>query len=91
MAGPGQLARADLGLIKNSVDHQLQLPLNTKRQWLELIAAALHRKQLHEHGTMMGEQQMMETWVIRNPARRTPVPVNQRRLTSQATQSLNPI
>jgi len=65
---PGRLARADLGLMKNTVDHQLQLPLNTKQQWLESIAAAMHRKQLHEHGTMMGEQRLMETWVIRNPA-----------------------
>jgi len=75
--GLGQLARADFGLMKNSVDQQLQLPLQTKRLWVELIAAAIHRKQLHEHGAMVGEQQIMETWVIWNPPRRPAAPVHQ--------------
>jgi len=74
---PGQLARVDLGLMQHPVDHQIQLPLHTKQQWLESIAAALHRKQLHEHGAMVDEQRIMETWVVWNPVRRAPVPVNQ--------------
>jgi len=65
--GLGQLACTDFGLMKNSMDQQLQLPLQTKRLWVESIEAAIHRKQLHEHGAMVGEQHFMETWVIRNP------------------------
>ncbi len=76
-AGPGQLSRTDLSLMQQPVDHQLQLPLNTKRQWLETIKAAVHWKALHEHGTMLAEQRLMEAWVIRNPARRTPAPIHQ--------------
>jgi len=54
--GLGQLARADFGLMRHLVNQQLQLPLHTKRQWLESINVAVHRKQLHEHGAMVGEQ-----------------------------------
>jgi len=81
--GPRQLARTDLGLMRHSVDHQIQLLLHTKQQWLESIAAALHRKQLHEHGAMVGEQHIMETWVIRNPVRQAPVQVNQQQAPTQ--------
>jgi len=77
--GIGQLARGDFGLMKNPLEHQIQLPLHTKQQWVESIAAALHRKQIHEHGSMLAEQRLMETWVVRNPIRRPPVQVSQRR------------
>jgi len=77
--GIGQLARTDFALMKNPIEHQLQLPLQTKRQWVASIEAALQRKQLHEHGTMLAEQRLMAAWVIRNPPRRTPAPVAQRR------------
>jgi len=77
--GPGQLARKDLGLMRQPVTHQLQLPLPIKQQWLDSIAAALHRQQLHEHGAMLGEQRVMEVWVIRNPTRNPPAPVHLRR------------
>jgi len=87
--GPGQLARKDLGLMRQPVAHQLQLPLSVKQQWLESIKAALHRKQLHEHGTMLGEQRLMETWVIRNPTRHPPAPVHQRRRTERNTRTRN--
>jgi len=59
--GLGQLACTNLGLMRNSVDQQIQLPLQTKLDWVDSIAAAIHRKQLHEHGAMVGEQQIMET------------------------------
>jgi len=85
--GPGQLVHKDLGLMKQLVTHQLQLPLPVKQKWLESITAALHRKHLHEHGTMLGEQRMMETWVIRNPIRNTPALVHQRRWTGQNTRT----
>jgi len=75
--GIGQLARADFGLMKHPLEHQLQLPLNTKQQWVESIAAALHRRKIHEHGSMLAEQRMMETWVVWNPIRRPPVQVSQ--------------
>jgi len=78
--GPGQLARKDLGLMQQPVTHQLQLPLPIKQQWLDSIMAALHRQQLHNHGAMLGEQRVMEAWVIRNPTRNPPAPVHQRRL-----------
>jgi len=78
--GPCQLARADLGLMWHPVEHQLQLPLNMKQQWVASIDVALHQKNLHEHGTMLAEQWLMETWVIRNPTCRTPVPISQQRL-----------
>jgi len=77
--GIGQLTRTDFALMKNPIEHQLQLPLQTKRQWVASIEAALQRKQLHEHGTMLAEQRLMAAWVIRNPPRRTPAPVAQRR------------
>jgi len=54
--GLGQLARANFSLMRHSADQQIQLPLHTKRQWLESIDVALHRKQLHEHRAMVGEQ-----------------------------------
>jgi len=76
--GLGQLLRMDFGLMRHPVDHQLQLPLNVKRQWLESISMAVHQKNLHEHGTMLAEQRLMEMWVIQNPARRTPAPIHQR-------------
>jgi len=38
--GPGQLARANLSLMRNSANQQLQLPFHTKQQWLESIATA---------------------------------------------------
>jgi len=65
--GPNQLAWANLGLMRNSLEHQLQLPLGTKQQWVASIEVALHRKHLHKHGDMIAKQQLMETWVIRNP------------------------
>jgi len=74
----GQLACMDVGLMWNSVEHQLQLPLQTKQQWVASVDVALHRKHLHEHGTMLAEQQLMENWVIRNPPCQTPAPVSQR-------------
>jgi len=77
--GLGQLAHRDFGLMKNSVDQQLQLPLQAKRLWVESITVAIHRKQLHKHGAMVGEQRLMETWVIRNPPRRPAAPAHQRR------------
>ncbi len=67
--GIGQLARVDFGLMKHPLEHQLQLPFNTKQQWVASIEAALHRKKIHEHGSMLAEQQLMETWVIRIPTR----------------------
>jgi len=79
--GLGQLARTDFGLMTNSVDHQLQLPLQAKRLWVESIEAAIHRRKIHEHGSMVGEQRFMETWAIRNPPRRPTAPVYQRRTT----------
>jgi len=82
-SGLGQLACADFGLMRNSVDQQIQLPLQTKQLWVDLIPVAIHRKQLHEHGAMVGEQQLMETWVIWNPPRRTAAPVHQCRATSR--------
>jgi len=75
--GLGQLAQTDFGLMKHSVDQQLQLPLQTKRLWVESIVVAIHRKQLHEHGTMVGEQRLMETWVIQNPPRQPMALVHQ--------------
>jgi len=59
--GLGQLACRDFGLMKNSVDQQLQLPLQAKRLWAESIAVTIHRQQLQEHGAMVGEQWLMET------------------------------
>jgi len=55
--------------MRHSLEHQLQLPLLTKHQWLDSITAAVHRKQLHEHGTMIAKQRLMATWVVRNPHR----------------------
>jgi len=54
--GPGQLSRADLGLMKHHIEHQLQLPLNVKWQWLDSISTAVHQKNLYEHGAMLAEQ-----------------------------------
>jgi len=76
--GLGQLARIDIGLMKHPLRHQLDLPLHTKRQWLESIAAAIHRKKLHKHGAMMtAEQRLMETWVIQNHMQPAPVTVSE--------------
>jgi len=75
--GLGQLTHTDFGLMTNSVDHQLQLPLQSKRLWVESIEAAIHRRQLHKHGTMVGEQRFMETWAIQNPPRQPMAPVHQ--------------
>jgi len=77
--GMGQLTQTDFRLMRNSIEHQLQLPLQTKQQWVASIDAALKRKHLHEHGTMLVEQRLMETWVIRNLPRQTPAPISQRR------------
>jgi len=82
-SGLGQLARADFGLMQNSVDQQIQLPLQTKWLWVDSIMVAIHRKQLHKHGAMVGEQQIMETWVIRNPPRHPVAPVQQCRATTR--------
>jgi len=54
--GQGQLAQADTGLMWHPVEHQLKLPLQNKLQWVESIAAAIHRRNLHEHGMMLAEQ-----------------------------------
>jgi len=75
--GIGQLARGDFGLMKHPLEHQLQLPLHTKQQWVDSIEAALHRKKIHEHGSMLAEQRLMETWVVRNPIRQPPVQASQ--------------
>jgi len=75
--GTGQLLRTDFGLVKHPVEHQLQLPLNAKQQWLDSISVAVHQKNLHKHGAMLAEQQLMETWVIQNPAQRTLALVHQ--------------
>jgi len=83
--GIGQLARGGFRLMKHPLEHQLQLPLNTKQQWVESINAALHRKKIHEHRSMLVEQQLMETWVVQNPIRRPPVQV------SQCRPNFNPI
>jgi len=80
--GIGQLTRGDFGLMKHPLEHQLQLPINTKQQWVESIEAMLHRKKIHEHRSMLAEQRLMETWVVRNPTRRPPVQVSQRRTTT---------
>jgi len=40
--GPRQLAQANIGLPRNTLDHQLSLLMTTKQQWLESIEAALH-------------------------------------------------
>jgi len=61
-----QLARADFGLMKHTLEHQLQLPLNTKQQWVASINAALHQRHL-QHGAVIAKQELMETRVIRNP------------------------
>jgi len=84
--GMCQLVCTDFGLMPNPVEHQLQLPLNTKQQWVASIDVALHQKHLHKHGTMLAEQWLMETWVIRNPPHRTPVPVSQRRVSHNKEQ-----
>jgi len=67
VVGPNKLAQTDLSLMRKPLEHQLQLPLGTKQQWVATIEVALHRKHLHEHGAMIAKQQLMETWVIRNP------------------------
>ncbi len=78
MQGPGQLAQADIGLMRHPVELQLQLLQETKQQWLGSIAVALHQRTLHKHGTRLAEQQLMETWVIRNPTCHAPAPIYQR-------------
>jgi len=78
MSGPGQLAQADIHLMKHSLEHELQLPLLTK-QWLNSIAAAVHHKQLHEHGNMIAEQRLIAMWVVRNPPQQELAPVTQQR------------
>ncbi len=75
--GPGQLASTNFGLMSQTLDHHLGQPLHTKKLWLESITAALHRRKLHKHGAMMAEQWLMETWVVRNPTRPTPIPTSQ--------------
>jgi len=40
--GTRQLAQANIGLLRNTLDHQLSLLMTTKQQWLESIEAALH-------------------------------------------------
>jgi len=81
--GPGQLARTDFGLMAHTLEHHLGQPHHTKKLWLESIAAAIHRRKLHEHGAMMAEQRLMETWVVRNPMRPPPLPTSQRHTPSQ--------
>jgi len=53
--GPGQLAQVDISLMKHPLEHQLQLLLLTKHQWLDSIAAAVHWKQLHKHRNMIAK------------------------------------
>jgi len=61
--GPGQLAQVDIGKMKNPLEHQLSPLLATKQQWLKFINVALIWKSfLHEYGTMVAEQRLMETW-----------------------------
>jgi len=62
-----------LSLLRNPIKHQLNLPLTTKQQWLESIAAAIQQKRLHEYGAMVSKQCLMENWVIRNPTCQPPV------------------
>jgi len=54
--GMGQLARTDFGLMANTLEHHLGQPHHTQKLWLESIAAAIHRRKLHEHGVMTAEQ-----------------------------------
>jgi len=75
--GPSQLAQVDIGFLKKPVDPQLSLPMTTKQQWLESIMVAIHRKKLHKYKAIAAKQQLMETWMIRNPVQLIPVPVSQ--------------
>jgi len=85
----GQLARTDFGLMANTLEHHLGQPHHTKKLWLESIAAAIHRRKLHEHGAMTAEQRLMETWVVRNPTRPPPIPTSQRRIPRQTQRPVN--
>jgi len=74
--GPGQLTCTDIGLMRDTLEQQLQLPSETKQQWLGSITTAVHQRTLHKHGMMLAEQRLMETWVIRNPTCQAPVPIS---------------
>jgi len=54
--GTGQLARADFGLMANTLKHHLGQPHHTQKLWLESIMAAIHRRKLHKHRAMTVEQ-----------------------------------
>jgi len=41
------------------VEHQLALPLAEKQQWLELLELASARKECHDFGQYLQEQQFM--------------------------------
>jgi len=46
------------------VEHQLALPLAAKQQWLESVELASARKEHHDFGHCLQEQQFMQMWVI---------------------------
>jgi len=79
----GQLVRTDFGLMANTLEHHLGQSHHTQKLWLESIKAAIHRRKLHEHGAMMAEQRLMETWVVRSPTWPPPIPTSQRCTTRQ--------
>jgi len=52
-----------LSLLQEPFDLQLPKPLTTKQLWLDLFQAARECKSQHDHGYMMGEQQIMQCFL----------------------------